>query len=153
MKQILMDQFQEPDSASTEMCMVLTALLALSDTFYLRMYRTSRPGYCLMRSPYQRPRISTFFQWMQDPSQLHLGWDVIETLICSFQAVYCPRIDGTAVPAMHAFSDSVKPAIQGSSVPDPYYQYWRQRQRRHLSVKAEEVLNSETHRTQWRWWT
>ncbi len=60
---------------------------------------------------------------MQDPSQLHLGWDVIETLICSFQAVYCPRIDGTAVPAMHAFSDSVKPAIQGFSVSDPYYQY------------------------------
>ena len=78
---------------------------------------------------------------MQDPSQLHLGWDVIETLICSFQAVYCPRIDGIAVSAMHAFLDSVKPAIQGSPVPESYYHYWRQRQRRHLPVEAEEVWN------------
>ena len=141
MKRILIELFQEPDIAPAEMCMVLAALLALSETFFLGMYRTSQRGECPMRLPYRRPPISDFYQWVQEPSSLHLRWDVIETLISSFQTVFDPREDDTTVPAMHKVLDSIKPATEGSPVPKEYYQYWRIRRKCRSHTVAEEKLS------------
>ena len=66
----------------------------------------------------RRPSISDFYQWLQDPSILHHRWDMIETLICSFQAVFAPQEDNTSIPAMHALLETIKPATEGPPVPE-----------------------------------
>ena len=62
MKNVLIELFQELDITPPEMCIVLAALMALSDTFYLGMNRITRRGECPLRTPYQRPSISDFYQ-------------------------------------------------------------------------------------------
>ena len=100
MKEVLMEQSQDQDIAPAEMGMILVALFALSDIFFLGTSLTTERGECPKRLPYQRPPISKFYQRIKEPRDLHHGWDVIETLICSFQAVFAPRDDGTIFAAM-----------------------------------------------------
>ena len=100
-KEELMDQFQDPDIAPAEMCMILATLFALSDIYCLGTNIITQSGECPKRLPYQRPPVSEFYQWIKKPRDLHHGWDVIETLICSFQAVFAPREDGTTFAAVY----------------------------------------------------
>lgn len=136
-KKYLTELFQDPDITPIEMCMVLAALLALSDTFFLGKTITSQRGECPIDPPYQRPTISNFYEWVEQPSDSHWAWDVIETLICSFEAVFAPPRNGSTVSVIHQFFDGIKPAIDGSRIPASYYQYWRQRRMRMMGEGGE----------------
>ena len=120
-KNILMELFLEQEIPPEEMCLVLAALLALSDTFFLGMNSTkSRRGTLPMRLPYQRPPMADFLTWIEEPLDLHYGWDVIETLICSFQAVFATDKHGGTDSVLFKLLNHIKPAVVGSPVPEPY---------------------------------
>ena len=123
MKKYLMQRFEDPDIAPVEMCIVLAALIAISEIYFLGIYHISRRGEYPMNLPYRRPPISEFHKWTQRLSDLHHGWDIIETLMCSFLAMFSPPGNSSAVPAIYRFFDAFKPAIEVLRVLQLYFFY------------------------------
>ena len=132
MKKYLMQRFEDPDIAPVEMCMVLAALMALSEIYLLGTYHIGRRGECSMILPYRRPPISELYEWIQRPSELHHGWDVIETLMCSYEAVFGPPENDSA---MYRLFNVLEPVIEVSQVPESYFFYWRQRRLRMMDAE------------------
>ena len=118
--------------------MVLAALMALSDTFYLGMYGSTQRGECPMRNPYHRPSISDLTQWLEKPSEVHHRWDVIQTLIDSFQAEFPLTEDDTSVDLLKI----IKTATNTSPVPETYPQYWRQRRGKMIDANETSTADS-----------